>query len=398
MMKLALFAAAVALLIGCDVLEREDPPVINWEKTYGAGFYTCQAGKVLPAGDGGFFIAATCQTAQSQSLMWLIRTDSLGDTLWTRTFPVRDSADTSYCVCTCRDVMRMADGGLLLLSTLQDTGDYYRPSVFLVRLDAAGDTFWTRETLFEPEINVFALAEGADGGFFVATSPAYGGYNPAQVLALDSLGAVRWVKSYWDSCYTDYDVAIVGTGDGGFVLATSTSEPYPVGGQTRATLVRCDAYGNPVWVSRSAVNGYVWLRDIAPTADSGFIVGGTHDVWQVRPSHFHQYFYLLKVASNGALEWERSWGEPEYNEIRAICATDDDGYAFAGPTSGGYGPCVGKVDDDGQQKWKLSVGGWNATLADIATLTDGGWVVTGTTTAAPATNQLIYLARLSPAR
>jgi hypothetical protein len=328
--------------------------------------------------------------------MWLIRTDSLGDTLWTRTFPVRDSADTSYCVCDCRDVMRTAGGGLLLLGTLQDTSRYFHQAVYLVKVNADGDTLWTRDTLFDPEMPVFALASAGDGGYFVAASPVWGAYNPVQVLALDSLGAVRWTRSYWDNCYTDVTVAIAASGDGGFVLATATSDPYPVGGSTHATVLRCDANGDSAWVFRSDASGYTWVHDIAPIAESVFVIGGTQDVWQMLPSHYHQYFYLLNVTSSGAPRWERSWGEPEYNEIRAVCTTGDGGCAFAGPTSGGFGPCVGKVDGRGEQEWKTAVGGWNAKLTDIAYTPDGGWVVTGTTTSPPTVNQLIYLARLSP--
>jgi hypothetical protein len=72
-----------------------------------------------------------------------------------------------------------------------------------------------------------------------------------------------------------------------------------------------------------------WARAIQPTADGGYIVAGerfsfaagsTMDAW------------VLKLNSDGAIAWQKTYGGLGWDSANSIQATADGGYVVAGST------------------------------------------------------------------
>ena len=92
--------------------------------------------------------------------LFAVRTDADGDTVWTRTFDMAGYNDVG------RAVRQLEDGGFLVAGyTIVGPSGY---DVFLLRLDADGDTLWTK-TVGRPETDeAWAFDVTYDGGLIVA--------------------------------------------------------------------------------------------------------------------------------------------------------------------------------------------------------------------------------------
>jgi hypothetical protein len=95
-------------------------------------------------------------------------------------------------------------------------------------------------------------------------------------------------------------------------------------------------------------------------------------------------FWIVKLAPNGAIEWQKTYGGPGFDLVHSIQQTDDGGYAVAGWT-GSFGAgdtdmWVLKLDGNGEIEWQKTYGGPGFDLAhSIQQTEDGGYVTAGWT-------------------
>ncbi len=106
-----------------------------WSKTYGGSTFD-RANSIKETGDGGFIIGGTNSLGTQATDIWLLKTDSYGDTMWTKTYG--DSSDDK-----CNDVELTSDGGYILAA---QSGSYGAGSwdYWILKTDSMGDTLWTR--------------------------------------------------------------------------------------------------------------------------------------------------------------------------------------------------------------------------------------------------------------
>ncbi|PJA26943.1 MAG: hypothetical protein CO189_08780, partial [candidate division Zixibacteria bacterium CG_4_9_14_3_um_filter_46_8] len=107
-----------------------------WTRTYGGSNWD-GAYSVQQTNDGGYIIAG--ETASFGAGDWdfyLVKTDGTGDTLWTRTYG-GSNADVAL------SVRQTVDGGYIIAGYTESLGAGGK-DFFLVKTDAVGDTLWTR--------------------------------------------------------------------------------------------------------------------------------------------------------------------------------------------------------------------------------------------------------------
>jgi hypothetical protein len=131
-----------------------------WTKTYG-GSSSDRAYSVQQTADGGYVVAGyTSSFGTGLNDFYLVKTDSQGDTLWTRTYG-GDGDDIA------RSVQQAADGGYVLAGSTESFGagnsDFY-----LVKTDSQGDTLWTRTHGGSSHENANCAQQTTDGGYIVA--------------------------------------------------------------------------------------------------------------------------------------------------------------------------------------------------------------------------------------
>ncbi|MFC1619784.1 DUF1565 domain-containing protein [Candidatus Neomarinimicrobiota bacterium] len=234
-----------------------------WLKSY-RGYRAYQGSRgedIKQTADGGFFIAGTI----SWSAIWLLRTDAAGDTLWTTTVGPDEESQRGA------NAIWPTDDGGVIVAGYHVTEEMY--PLDIIRFDADGNTLWTRSY---PEIDYaesISISQTSDGGFILLTlktdvvriDPAGeiswqiqlpddwnnlegaicetvdGGFiTVGSNVSLNRLNANS--TSLWYREYTGfgegYPFAVHETNDGGFLVAVNGTDTW---------LFQTDADGNEQW-------------------------------------------------------------------------------------------------------------------------------------------------------
>jgi hypothetical protein len=206
-----------------------------WTRTFG-GAYCDYGWSVRQTSDSGYVIAgATTPSDTEQPNVCLIRTYANGDTQWTRTF-----GGTGYDVSN--SVQQTPDSGYIIAGYTESFGTRYS-DVWLIKTTARGDTVWTRNFGGVGPEEGWSVQQTADGGYIVAggtQSFGAGGFD-VYLVRTDAGGDSVWTKTFGG---TDLDegCSVQQTADGGYIIAGFT---YSFGaGEDDVYLIKTDSFGN----------------------------------------------------------------------------------------------------------------------------------------------------------
>jgi len=103
------------------------------------------------------------------------------------------------------------------------------------------------------------------------------------------------------------------------------------------------------------------------TRDGGYLVVGYNQTFSVGES-----IYLLKVGSNGMLQWIRTYGDTGWDECRSAVESRD-GYVITGYANNDL--LLMKIDDQGEMLWSRTYG--KGSGFSVVETDDGGYAVVG---------------------
>ncbi|NQS98453.1 MAG: T9SS type A sorting domain-containing protein [candidate division Zixibacteria bacterium] len=313
-------------------------------KSYGAGNYDFYLVKTNAAGDtlwaracggstidwarsvqqttdGGYILAGYTQSYGAGSKdFYLVKTNSAGDTLWTRTYG-GSGDDQGY------SVQQTTDGGYILSGATMSYGAGSK-DCYLIKTDSAGDTLWTRTYGGNHIECARSIQQTTDGGYIVAGyTGSYGaGAYDVYLIKTDSNGDSLWTRTYGGE-YSDQGFSVQQTTDGGYVVAGDS--PNYSAGVTGLYLMKTNATGDTVWTrtysGSVAVKGY----SVQQTTDGGYIVAG--DDYSFGAVSWNPY--LVRTDAAGDSLWTHSYIGSVSSECHSVRQTTDGGYVAAGYTS-----------------------------------------------------------------
>ncbi|RKZ32836.1 hypothetical protein DRQ19_03590, partial [bacterium] len=113
--------------------------------------------------------------------------------------------------------------------------------VYLVKTDALGDTIWTRT--YETDSSGWSVAQTTDGGYIVAGGTySFGAGNfDVYLVKTDALGDTIWTRTYGGS-NSDWGRSVAQTTDGGYVVAGVYDYDYSAG-TGDVYLIKTDSLG-----------------------------------------------------------------------------------------------------------------------------------------------------------
>ncbi len=94
--------------------------------------------------------------------VWVIKTDAMGDTLWTKTFG-KNGDDYG------NSIHQTSDEGYILTGTTTSygAGNY---DLWLIKTNTLGDTLWTKTFGGSGEDRGYSVQQTSDGGFIITGS------------------------------------------------------------------------------------------------------------------------------------------------------------------------------------------------------------------------------------
>ncbi|RPH92343.1 hypothetical protein EHM69_12945, partial [candidate division KSB1 bacterium] len=226
------FAAAVTFA--------QPNPDTLWTHTYGGSGYD-GAGCIQQTADGGYILTGTTDSfGAGLHDFYLVKTDSQGQPLWTRTYG-GNNHDRARCV------QQTSDGGYILAGTTWSFGAGIY-DLFVVKTNALGDTLWTHTYGGNYENEAFSVRQTADGGYVVCgLKYSVSNYNDAYIVKTDSQGNPLWTRTYGGRG-SDIAYSIRQTADGGYIAAGGTSSygtGIPV--SSNCWLLKTNRQGDTLW-------------------------------------------------------------------------------------------------------------------------------------------------------
>ena len=328
---------------------------------------------VIQANDTGFIIAGKA-TFSSDADAYLMKVDSSGNCVWSKTF---GGADYD----TAASVIKVSDGYIMVGET-KSFGDI-NGDVYLVKTDFNGGYVWQKNFANGTDNDSGkAIKQTSDNGNIIIgqTKLVSGDYN-VYLLKIDSNGTFSWNNDFGGSG-NDYGSDILAVPSGYFIAGYSGSFSTNFDVYTIIT----DASGNCTASNTILGLGSDSINSIIQGIDSGYVMAG--ETWPAAGGM--NDVYLVKVDSSGNCIFAKTLGD-NGSEFAKSITSDGSGYVMTGiTTSYGTGNLyIVKADLTGNEVWHRNYGTGNGSStydvgSSILRTQDNGFVITGFTTGTPS--------------
>ena len=380
-------------------------PNIEWQKTFGGSLFD-EAFSVISTTDGGYILAGFTVSddgdvvgSHGNSDYWVLKLDSMGSVSWKRAYG-GSNHDGVYCI------QAASDGGYILAGYTASTdgdvsGNHGDKDMWVIRLDDDGDIEWQKTLGGSGWEEAWSVKQTTDGGYIVAGRSGsndgdvtgFHGYLDYWVVKLNSTGELEWQKSLGG---TDIDkgYTISQTDDGGYIVAgeAQSTDGMVTGnhGGTDFWVVKLNFEGKIEWEKSLGGTGLDRANDIHQARDGGYImIGQTSSTnGHVTGSHGGNDYWVVKLTSDGNIDWQKAIGGSKDDFGRFVYQTTDGGYVTIGTTRSTDGDILNHIGVDdiwivklteiGEIQWQKTLGGsLNERGNCIQQTTDGGYILTG---------------------
>jgi hypothetical protein len=305
-------------LIKIDSLGNEE-----WTRTYG-GSEDDEFNSVQPTSDGGFIAAGWTESygfPDGYSNFYLVKTDALGDTIWTSALG-GNSVDRAYCI-------RSTNDGYVFVGYSASEGISV-PNSILYKVDVNGDSVWVRTFGGSYYEQIYHVEATSDGGYILCGNISDTlNQGSTWLIKTDSQGDTLWTKRPCGSINGSFE-SVQQTSDGGYVCCGNTDEYGPQWNDD-GWVVKMNDQGDTTWVSVFDLTQWDFIYSIQQTFNGDYIIGG----WVDFNPNVRGQMLLYKVSGEGSLLWYRTYeGSGIVSYGTSARQTSDGGYIVAGYTGG----------------------------------------------------------------
>jgi len=230
---------------------------------------------IVQTSSGDYFLSGTSYLEGVNLYdVFLIKTDVNGDTLWTKKYGGSLNEEST-------SMKQTSDGGLII-SGYSQSFSFGSTDFYLVKTDSIGDTLWTRHYGGSLEEKSNSVRQTSDGGYIMTGySQSFGVANENMyVVKTNSLGDTVWTNTYGKAGRYSRGRDIIQTVDGGYIV-TGSIKTASSNGAYDLYVVKINALGNVQWDTEYKVEpsntSYTSSegRSILQTPDGGFAISGT---------------------------------------------------------------------------------------------------------------------------
>jgi hypothetical protein len=341
---------------------------ITFQKTIG-GISNEGGSTIVEAHDGGYVVSGNTSSYGAGSAdIYLVKIDSLGNVIWTKTF---GGASSEYLP----TMIKTSDSCYMITTTTRSFGSNNVEKMYVLKTDISGNILWSRSFVNDDSTRA-TYGNGiieTPGGFI-----AVGSDHKARSVFLikaDNNGDTVQVKRIGNR-----DSILYRSYGGGKIIQALNGNYVIAGGyyQTTSALslglcLKIDSNLNVNWFKTysTSIGGHYTIYDIVPTGDSGYISVGDAGTWNM---------VLSKMDGMGTVQWTKTFGVE--GRINSIVQTSDGGYAFVAYRRGGNGNCLLiKINSNGDTLWSRRYFGGDliGAYSDVRQTIDGGFIISTST-------------------
>ena len=308
-------------LLGLDsrqfwVMKASANGAIPWLWHYGASA-SKGATAVLPTPDGGYIVAGYSSEFGAGEDAWVLKLAADGMIEWQRNYG-GPGDDRAYAI-------QLASSGGYILAGM--TGSFGRGvrDVWVLRLDATGAVMW-QSAYGAVDVDEARSVVEVAGGFVVGALSRVSGRRAFAFVNLGPDGTLLGTTSVGGDA-TDSLRAMTATDDGG-VIAVGITDSFG-NGRGNAWIVKLTATSTVQWqkvLTGTTADDAVSVRQ---TADLGYVVAGS----TTNAGAGGADGWVVKLAPDGVIEWQRTYGGAGYDRLLSIEQTADGGYVAVGNTT-----------------------------------------------------------------
>ena len=310
-MKQILSIVVFGLMLQSAVIYAQSP-IIEWYKAYNgiAGYWVEQTS------DSGYIIVGEILHGAGLQGLHLIKTNSIGDTIWTRRYEDSNLNSNGYSVHQAYDGSFVATG-------------FYGDMLYIVKTNPEGILLWSRTfigwILGYPNVS-YSITQTPDSGFAAGGySAVYGMGDDVLIVKVTNYGDTLWVQRYGVNQY-ERGYSVTTTNDSGLIVAGSTRPASTLDYWDNPWFMKTDAAGNTQWIKTFNWPYVDVARSIQQTPDGGYLAVGYTNSFGAGD---YDYF-LMKLDSAGDSLWFKTYGNNYSNRCYSIKSLSDGNYILAG--------------------------------------------------------------------
>jgi Secretion system C-terminal sorting domain len=172
------------------LLKTDSMGVFLWQKTFG-GINIDQAYSIQETKDTGFVIAGFTNSFGNGGYdLYVVRTDRFGDTIWTKTYG-GSNWDFAY------SIAETADSGFIVTGGTYSFGKGYE-DMYLLKINSVGDTLWTKTYGGAKDDEARSVIQTKDGGYILTgyTKSFKDSLGSYYTVKTNSLGNILWTSEF----------------------------------------------------------------------------------------------------------------------------------------------------------------------------------------------------------
>jgi hypothetical protein len=344
---------------------------ILWEKSYG-GKHAEFLFDAIPTPDYGFILAGSSISNKNGNKSennkgdldyWVWKMDEKGDLDWQKSFG-GSGMDLLQSIKLTQDV-----GFILAGTSSSDKGDFKKDDskgnsdFWIIKLDAKGGEMWQKTIGGSGQEKLHSIALTKDGGYILGGSSSsdksladekgladvFGKTEDSRgnldywVVKLDKNGKIEWQKTI-GGLYVDELKSIEQTKDGGYILGGYSNSP--TSGEKTADnigigdywIVKLDNKGTIEWQKTIGGNQDDNLFALTQTQDGGYIAGGSSNSEATNAKSKSNGngtdFWVVKLDETGAIAWQETYNYGKVDMLTSIVENADGSYLIGGYAQG----------------------------------------------------------------
>lgn len=358
-------------LLFTTMILAQTAPTIQWQKSLGGTNGGDHAYSVIQTADGGYIAAGSCSSNNGivtgnhgSGDFWIVKLSSGGVLQWQKSLGGTGFEEA-------QSIIQTFDGGYIVVGFSNSnngdvTGNHGVEDYWVVKLSSTGTIQWQKSLGGTGNEQAKSVVQSTDGGYVIVgysksnNGDITGNHGNSDfwIVKLSSLGVIEWQKAIGGSAFEEAH-SIINTSDGGYMVAGfSTSNNGDITGNHGSGdywVVKLTSSGAVQWQKALGGTNNDEAYSIIQTNDGGYVVAGTSSSnnGDVTVNQGGDDYWIVKLNSTGVIQWQKSLGGSNDDQAFSVVKTVDGGYFIAGSSDSNNGDVTG--NHDGTDYWVVKI-------------------------------------------